>query len=226
MGTPRNRRWWRSRVTRGGTLSERFRRPRGNPPGGAIILTLLLTAMPVVAGAQTATPSQPRDAPPPTERHAEPRSFAELNRLAGLPVLPAERSVDVIPQGSPASAETTAEITRTVRELVACYNAGALFRAYGLSTDSHLRRLFGRQGAFTRPDYDALATPRPAAPPERAAILSIRDVRLLPADTVGATVTIEYDVVPLPKTFFFAFVRVGDRWLIDDIIGEISFSVP
>jgi hypothetical protein len=39
-------------------------------------------------------------------------------------------------------------------------------------------------------------------------------------------VTIEYPLIPVPKTFFFTFVRVHDRWLIDGALGEISFSVP
>jgi hypothetical protein len=30
----------------------------------------------------------------------------------------------------------------------------------------------------------------------------------------------------MPKTFFFTFANVDGRWLIDGILGEISFSVP
>ena len=113
-----------------------------------------------------------------------------------------------------------------MRELVACYNAGELLRSYGLYTEAYLHRLFARQGAFTRAAYDAFATPEPAAPAERAAILAVRDVRELEDGTVGAIVTIRYARVPMPKTFYFTFARAGERWLIAGILGELSFSVP
>jgi hypothetical protein len=50
----------------------------------------------------------------------------------------------------------------------------------------------------------------------------------LPDGRSGATVTISYPSVPMPKTFFFTFTRAGDsgNLLIDGILGEISFSVP
>lgn len=38
--------------------------------------------------------------------------------------------------------------------------------------------------------------------------------------------TLTYPSVPMPKHFFFVFERVGDTWLIDGILGEISFEVP
>jgi hypothetical protein len=42
--------------------------------------------------------------------------------------------------------------------------------------------------------------------------------------SAGADVTIRYALMPV-KTFFFACVREGDRWLIDGALGETSFSV-
>ncbi len=54
----------------------------------------------------------------------------------------------------------------------------------------------------------------------------MRGQRMLPDGRFGATVTIAYPSVPLPKTFFFFFIAMNDRLLIDGILGEISFSVP
>jgi hypothetical protein len=191
-----------------------------------VALLLLLPATPVVAITPVPTP----DAPPPALCRAAPRSLADLNELIATPVAARSPAIprprDVVPEGSPADPATVAGVTVTVRELVACFNAGELLRAYGLYTDSYLHRLLARQDPLTQVAYDALATPMPEPPASRAAILAIRDVRLLPDGTAGATVTIRYAVVPMPKTFFFTFARTSDRWLIADILGEISFSVP
>lgn len=139
----------------------------------------------------------------------------------------ATRTPGVTPDGEPADAETIAAVTAVVRELTACFNAGELIRAYGLYSDAYLRRLFNRQGGFTRTGYDSLATPQPADDPaDNTAIIEIADVRVLADGTVGATVTMRYASIPMPKTFFFTFIHIGDRWLIDGILGEISFSVP
>lgn len=134
----------------------------------------------------------------------------------------------VVPTGTAADPATVAAVTATTRELVACFNAGEPLRALGLYTPLARGRLYARQGAFGEDAYAALATPMPADPAERDAILAIRDVRLLPDGRAGATVTIAYAVVPEPKTFFFVYAPAADgsRWLIDGILGELSFSVP
>ncbi|MCC6313332.1 MAG: hypothetical protein IT337_04925, partial [Thermomicrobiales bacterium] len=136
------------------------------------------------------------------------------------------RMRDVVPAGEPTDAATAAGVTATVRELVACFNAGELLRAYGLYTPRYLGSLLSRQAQFGRAAYDSLATPMPANPEERAAILGIENVRVLPDGRIGATVTIAYKVIPMPKRFYFTFARDGDDWRIDGVLGEISFSVP
>jgi hypothetical protein len=61
---------------------------------------------------------------------------------------------------------------------------------------------------------------------EAAVILAIEGQRRLPDGRFGATVTVSYPSVPMPKRFFFYFTQVNDRLLIDGILGEISFSIP
>jgi ketosteroid isomerase-like protein len=179
--------------------------------------------------ASDATPTA--DVPPAALCTAQAPSFERLNEIVASPVAEgtpkAVRTPGVVPEGTPADAETVAAVTAVVQELVGCYNAGDLLRSYGLYTDEYLHRLFSPQGGFTRAAYDSLATPEPAADPgKHTAILAIKDVRVLDDGTVGATVTLRYAGVPVPKSFFFTFVRTGDRWLISGILGEISFSVP
>ena len=171
------------------------------------------------------------DVPPAALCTVQAPSFEELNAAiltppaGSTPV--ASRTPGTVPEGVPASAETVAAVTAVVRELVGCYNAGELLRAYGLYTDGYLFRLFNRQGGFTRASYDAFATPEPAADPgAHTAILAISDARVLEDGTIGATVTLRYASIPMPKTFFFTFVEIDGRWLIDGVLGEISFSVP
>lgn len=179
--------------------------------------------------AAQATPTP--DVPPAVLCTVEAPSFKRLNEIVQAPMPDASpvatRTPGVVPEGEPADTETTAAVTAVVRELVGCYNAGELLRAYGLYTDQYLRRLFNRQGGFSHDIYDSLATPEPAADTSKhTAILEIKDVRKLDDGTVGATVTMRYTSIPMPKTFFFTFVWTGERWLIAGILGEISFSVP
>lgn len=192
--------------------------------------------MPTASGGTlVAAPATPiPDVPPPDLCTVEPLAFDELNaiiedgdatRAAGP--TPAQAGRDgVVPSGTPAASDDEDAIRSVVREYVACQNAGQLLRAYALYSDEYLARLFLRQGLWGRAAYDGLATPMPNDAADRSKLHEIRDVRILPDNRVGATVTISYASIPMPKTFFFTFVRIGDGWAIDDILGEISFSVP
>jgi hypothetical protein len=185
--------------------------------------------MPGCAVAEGATPTP--DVPPAELCVVEAPSFERLNAAVLTPVADASpvpvRTPGVVPEGTPGDPATVAAVTAVVRELVGCYNAGELLRSYGLYTDAYLYRLFNRQGGFTRTVYDSLATPEPEMDPNKhTAILEIADVRVLEDGAVGATVTMRYASIPMPKKFFFTFVRIDGRWLIDGILGEISFSVP
>jgi hypothetical protein len=98
-------------------------------------------------------------------------------------------------------------------------------RAWSLFSDGYLYRLLSRQGGSSREAFRSLATPAPSAG-EATAILAVEGERLLPDGRCGATVTLEYPSVPMPKRFFFFFTEIDGRLVIDGILGEISFSVP
>lgn len=202
-------------------------------------LAALLSLAPLSSAAEDATPQPAGDVPPPSLCTAAPPSLDQLNAeivAAGAvsatsgPGLPGGLARDVVPEGTAADAVTVAGIEAATRELVACYNAGEPLRVLGLYTPTARGALYARQGRFAADAYAALATPTAADPADRDAILAIRDVRLLADGHVGATVTISYAVVPEPKTFFFVYeherAKGRDRWLIDGILGELSFSVP
>lgn len=171
------------------------------------------------------------DTVPAADCTSAPLAFDELNAAidAGTyedGATPQPGRDGVAPAGPPVAAETQVAINAVVREFVACQNAGELLRAYALYTDAYLARLFQRQGAWDEATYRGLATPTPNEPGMGSTIVEIRDARRLLDGRVGATVTIAYPSIPMPKTFFFTFVDEGDRWAIDDILGEISFSAP
>ena len=127
-----------------------------------------------------------------------------------------------LPTGTPADSVLAAEMEELLRRWLACQNAGDPLRAWSLFSDGYLHRLLSRQDGLGN---DALATPV-ALTSGPAIIVEIRGERMLPDGRFGATVTIAYPSVPMPKTFFFFFTREADRLLIDGILGEISFSVP
>lgn len=113
-----------------------------------------------------------------------------------------------------------------IEQFVACSNAGEPLRVMALYTDRYLGELYYRQGRFSAELYTALAEPRPAAPDEQTAIVSIARVLLLPDGFVAGTVTLRYARVPMPKELIFTTVLIDDEWRIDDVLGELSFSLP
>jgi hypothetical protein len=205
-----------------------FSRAHGGAPPQRLALILSVSAILVTQGVAAQDASPAPDVPPPELCQGKPPTYDDLVAILATPLAtPAtDRVPTPIPKGTPADPETIASITVTLRELVACFNAGEVLRAYGLYTPGYLRRVLANQDPLTQAAYDALATPYPPDADERSAILSIEDVRLFDDGTAGANVTIRYALIPVPKTFFFTFVREGDRWLIDGALGEISFSVP
>jgi hypothetical protein len=155
------------------------------------------------------------------------RTLDEITSLvaAGVATPAATTEGQTLPVGVPADAEMTAHMERVVHFWLACQNTGEPLRGWSLFSDGYLSRLLSRQGGLAGAAYRALSTPAPVAD-EAAVLLAIEGERLLPDGRYGATVTIEYPSVPMPKRFFFFFTEIDGCLLIDGILGEISFSVP
>ena len=157
-----------------------------------------------------------------------PRTHREIAALLADPdtATPAATTAgQTVPAGEPVTTESAMAMEQVVQMWLACQNAGEPLRAWSLFSDGYLFRLLSRQGGLSGEAYRELATPAPVAT-EAAIILAIEGERLLPNGRFGATVTVSYPSVPMPKRFFFYFTQVGGRLLIDGILGEISFSVP
>jgi hypothetical protein len=157
-----------------------------------------------------------------------PRTRQEIAMLVADadPATPAATTAgQTLPAGEPVAISTATAMEQVVQTWLACQNAGEPLRAWSLFSDGYLFRLLSRQGGLSGEAYRALAKPAPVAD-EAAVVLAIEGERLLPDGRFGATVTVRYPSVPMPKRFFFYFTQVDGRLLIDGILGEISFSVP
>jgi hypothetical protein len=189
----------------------------------AVITAWWLPGAVAGAGAQCSPEAGPAEA-----CLVAPRTRQEIAVLLANPNIatPAATTAgQTIPAGEPVPAETAAAIEQVVQMWLACQNAGELLRSWSLFSDGYLFRLLSRQSGLTGESYRELATPAPVAS-EAAVVLAIEGERLLPDGRYGATVTVSYPSIPMPKRFFFFFTQVDGRLLIDGILGEISFSVP
>jgi ketosteroid isomerase-like protein len=206
----------------------------------AVVAVGLALAAATTAGASAAPPAQ--DATPvaglgvpgPEECRVEPRSLASLQALAtpragGRPPTVPSGTPVALPEGEPADAETVAGITATIREFLACVNAGDQLRAFALYSDDFLRPFFGQPGTFTPENYARAATPQPIPTEEWRALVDVRDARVLADGRVGAVVVVDdptsEDVAgpagQTRDTSFVILVKRGDRWLVDGAIDDI-----
>jgi mono/diheme cytochrome c family protein/uncharacterized membrane protein len=165
------------------------------------------------------------DAPGAEECTGEPRTLAGMGALpAATPVAGDSRDLDEV---QPASSEQIDAIRATVRELVACTNAGDTMRRLALYSDRRVAEAYpdGPTEALER----IAGTPFPVLPDERVALLDISDARTLPDGRVAARVTIDNPqfhthgpVTPAADqeseaaTLVFAQASDG-RWLIDAV---------
>lgn len=187
---------------------------------------------PVSATLTQATPTAAAgDVPAPEECRGEPRSFplfpAGVGQRAAAtpaPIVTAPETAFSPPAGNPADAETVAAVTATVREAIACRNAGDLLRASAQFTEKMLVSLYGGPATID-PEFRAsvVAGPRAVPPTRRLAIVSISDVTLLPDGRVGALVETRTERRDFRDYLFFAQDPATDRWLIDESV-ELSLT--
>lgn len=126
-------------------------------------------------------------------------------------------------EGSTVDADIALAIENVIIEVIACQNAGEPLRAYALYTDVYLGEvLIGLDGAI----LTRMATPHALDPGDWTTIVAIEDLRQLADGRVYATVTLDPSLIPVRKMFGFILVRQDNRWLIDDILDELEFSLP
>jgi hypothetical protein len=129
-----------------------------------------------------------------------------------------------LPAGEQADPATVAAVTATLREALACLNAGDQVRFLALFSDDILRYL-SALNPIPPEELAALfaATPVPQPPGQRLGTLGVHDARVLPDGRVAALAD-DYDPTEPPfgmGTDYIVFARQGDRWLIDSLIENV-----
>ena len=174
------------------------------------------------AMAQTGTPVTYPVAPDPSECVVEPTPIEEIAAIMGTPIAePADGATPFVPTaGEPADAETSAEVTATLRELFACANAGDPLRVASLYTDDFIRDFFG--GVPSEVLLDFLATPpQPMPDDQKRVIVRMGEVQFLPDGRAGVVIVLdEPDDPRTEEPDFVILERVDGRWLADEIYEE------
>ncbi len=117
-------------------------------------------------------------------------------------------------------------IAAVIDQLVACSNAGEPLRVWSLYSSAYLSRLFRIQGPFDQAMYNAYAKPLPSEDGSGMQLISIRDIWQRSDGIYGAEVEMTYPAVPMPKRLIIWFSESDTTWQIEEITGEISFSLP
>jgi hypothetical protein len=153
-----------------------------------------------------------------------PRAVEDLTAILATPV-PAGGSPVAYsaPVGLPVDDDIAAEIEATIAHLFACLNAGETLRAYALYSDDYLRHILATQSPT---ELTASATPRPIDADEHTIVLGVENPQRLPDGRVYTTVILDPALIPVQKRFGFFLVKQDGRWLIDDVLDELEFSLP
>ncbi len=195
-------------------------------------LLVLATGELIGAAAQDATPSPGSEVPRSEACQVVPRSPDFILALAGTPAAgratPAATPTPfAAADGEPADAQTVQGVTATVQEVVACFNAADLLRAFAIFSDDYFRRLIPVEGPVGEA-FTAFLASAPA-PVTRMDVQSVQDVRVLADGRVGALVVLVDPRAPKSEDEgrrFVIFVNDGDRWLIDEVIEFPASGTP
>ncbi|CAA9570119.1 MAG: hypothetical protein AVDCRST_MAG59-3405 [uncultured Thermomicrobiales bacterium] len=185
-------------------------------------LLALAVALPLAAAApgaaQEATPMGSAAPPDAAECRVAPRPIEDFRALLGTPVPPTPETF-AAPAGDPADPAVVEGVLATVRELLACHNAGDFQRQAALYTDAGFVEDFR---GLAEDDVAAIATPSPGfLPPLR--LVTVRDVVVLDDGRVGAVVVTFTSEVERDDYLFL--VEQDGRYLVDHFVDEYVPSV-
>lgn len=113
-----------------------------------------------------------------------------------------------------------------LEQLDACAKTGEPLRVWSLYAPEYLARLFQIQGLFDQATYDTYATPRPGGTGRGVRIESVDAIWKVRDGLYAVEAVKTYPSIPMPKRLIFWITDAGGRYLIEEITGEISFSVP
>ena len=126
-----------------------------------------------------------------------------------------------IPPGIPADAATETAVRAMVREVIACNNAGDALRFVSLVSDDQLIRMFALVASPELLVSELAEPPTPLPEDDWEPMPTIEDVRLLPDGRISALVSLGSSR-DTGKPDCYVFVKVGDRWLLDDFPYQLD----
>ncbi|MDP9369397.1 MAG: cupredoxin domain-containing protein [Chloroflexota bacterium] len=180
----------------------------------------------ISAWAQQGTPVL-GEVPDPSLCQVQPRAPEAIQQLVGTPMAGkaatpiaqegnASPTPFVQPEGQEADQQTVDQVAATVRELVACLNAGDYLRAWALYTDDYILRNFAARGPLgVDAVEDLAATPVPVVQEQQIAFVGVINARMLADGRVGAIVETNDPSEGGWVRWYGEFVMMGDRYLID-----------
>ena len=161
----------------------------------------------------------------PVRCEAPPISREALNAAIAQPVTPFPE--DAVVGGEPLTDRAVAARLRgLLDQLDACANAGEPLRVWSLYSPAYLARLFQIQGPFDDATYAAYATPRPGGTGRGVRIVSIDAIWKVQEGRYAVEAIKRYPSIPMPKRLIFWIAVSDGRVQIEEITGEISFSLP
>ena len=156
---------------------------------------------------------------------APPISSDALNAAISRPVTRFAENV-VHRNTEPVEADTANAMLDLLQEVDDCANAGEPLRVWPLYSAGYLARLFQIQGPFDEATYAAYAEPRPGGTGRGVRIESIDAIWNVRDGLYAIEVVKTYPSVPMPKRLIFWIVESEGRYLVEEITGEISYSLP
>ena len=191
----------------------------------AALLGMILSPLPVTAQVGSPAAGMPLT-PDPAFCTVDPRPLAFFEQLVATPAATSAAAAApeaagtpepfVPPRGEPADAETITAVTAAQLEVVACFNAGDLRRAFALYSEKLISWLMTQEPITSSHLPLFAATPVPSPVDQRHTLLGIREVIIVPDGRVGAFVDFRY-ADGVEETQYVLYVRQGDRWLVDEV---------
>jgi hypothetical protein len=132
-----------------------------------------------------------------------------------------------ISAGAPVDAATQAAIETTLREVVACGNAGDFARRLALFTDRFARQFGPPPGLAADAARAILATPQPVPAAEAASLVAIGQGRRLEDGQVAVALTLDDPTArPRRQQLEAILERSDDHWLVDDLVPIVTPATP
>ena len=153
-----------------------------------------------------------------------PITRAALNTAIDGPVVAFPEN-EIRQRDDPVDAAMVTRLLGVLAERDACARTGEPLRVWSLYSSANLARLFQVQGHFDEATYAAYAVASPRDD-HGATVQSFQRIWSAGDGLYGVEAIKTYPSVPTPKRMIFWIIETDQGLRIEEITGEISFSLP